>query len=156
LADALDISIEELKEAQKEARDNGILQAVEAGYISQNEADHIFAFIALREAIDRREIVASVLGIGVEDLERAIEDGERIEDLIDDLGLGPVEIRARFREAFETAVQSAVENGDITDEQAEIILNFNNPGRFLNRNQRFGPERPHGFRTNRRPHGFQR
>ena len=148
LADALDISTEELGEARAEAREAWILQAVEEEVITQDEADLLLAAIAFKGTVDKREILANALGISIEELEQARDDGLGLRGLLEELELSPVDVRESLRAAFESSVEDAVSSGAITQEQADLILEFERPGRFLRRMQPSGPWHP------RNPGGF--
>lgn len=54
LAEALDITVDELKAAQETAVANGLKQAVEDGNLTQEQADMMQARMALREYLDER------------------------------------------------------------------------------------------------------
>jgi hypothetical protein len=139
LADALDISLEELGEAQAEAREAWIFQAVEEEVITQDEADLLLAVTAFKDSVDKKEILADALGISLEELEQAREDGLRLRELLEDLDLNPADVREGLRAAFESAVEDALSSGAITQEQADLILEFERPGRFLRRIRHLSP-----------------
>jgi hypothetical protein len=127
LADALDISVEELQQARAEARNAGLEQAVDQGNINQEEADGILAFIALSGAIERKELVAEALGISVDQLEEARLESKPLPVLIEEQGLLPSDFRSNLMEAFETAVEEAASEGEISQEQADLILSWKGP-----------------------------
>jgi hypothetical protein len=148
LADALDISLEELGEARAEAQEAWILQAVEEEVITQDEADLLLAVAAFKNTVDKVELLASALGINLEELEQAREDGLLLRELLEELDLNPADVREDLRAVFESAVEDALFSGAITQEQAELILEFERPGRFLRRIHPFGswhPGRPGDF-----------
>ena len=122
LADALDISVEELQQARDEARSAGLEQAVDQGIITQEEADGILAFIALSGAIERGELVAEALGISVDQLEEARLENKLLPELLEELGLTPADFRENLIDSFEVAVEEAASKGEITQEQADIIM----------------------------------
>lgn len=105
LADALGISVEDLQAARQTAFENAVQQAVDQGVITQEEADTILeeghvgrGENFLRDAeIDMQALLADALGISVEELQAAQEA------------------------AFDAALQQAVDEGTITEEQAELI-----------------------------------
>jgi hypothetical protein len=133
LADALDISLEELGEARAEAREARILQAVEEEVITQDEADLLLAAIAYKGTVNRAELLTNALGISLEELEQAREDGLGQRGLLEELELTPAGVREGLRAAFESSVEDAVSSGAITQEEADLILEFERPGRFLRR-----------------------
>ncbi|MEZ4709154.1 MAG: hypothetical protein R3A44_18245 [Caldilineaceae bacterium] len=77
----------------------------------------------LDEIVDRDAILANVLGITVEELQAARDDGTRLHDLVDELGLDPETVRQELEAAQADAVQQAVEDGVLTEEEAAAILN---------------------------------
>jgi len=98
LADALDISVEELQSAFEDAQAAGISAAVENGKLTQEQADMMSAMQALKEFVDPQALFEDVTGMSTEQFHEARQA------------------------AFQEAVQSAVEAGVITQEQADQIL----------------------------------
>ena len=129
LADALGITVEELHDAREEAKAAAIEQAVDEGIITQRQADLIAAVRILRSAINRGELVASALGITVEELQEARQD-RALRALLVELEMNPAEVKEAVLAEFETFVQQAVEDEIITEEQAELVLG--RPGLVLN------------------------
>ena len=95
-----------------------------------------------REAM--KEVVADALGITVEELEAAKEDGTRLSELAEELGVPIEDVEAAVEAARAEAVAQAVEDGTITQEQADQILSgeFCNKG---NRGNRGNGPRGNGF-----------
>jgi hypothetical protein len=139
LADALDVSLEELGEARAEARQAGILQAAEEEVITQDEADLLLAVAAFKDTVDKAELLANALGINLEELEQAREDGLHLRELLEELDLNPADVREGLRAVFESAVEEALFSGAITQEQADLILEFERPGRFFRRIRHLSP-----------------
>lgn len=109
LAQALGISVEELQAAQQKAQDAALKQAIEQGLITQKQADwlqskgrpspldrRLFAWLS-QNGIDMNALLAEALGISVEELNQA---------------------RAK---AVEIAIDQAVADGKITQEQADLM-----------------------------------
>lgn len=138
LADALDITVEELHEARTEARTAGIQQAVEDEIISQEEADLLIGAIKLRSIINKDELLAAVLGVDGAELEAARVDGRLMRELLEESELDPADVRDGLRTAFEAAVDEAVRSGEITEEQAKQIIEFDGPRRLMERFRRSG------------------
>jgi hypothetical protein len=128
LADELGISVETLQEAQDAAKEAGLAQAIEEGWITEDEADLIQAKQALKDYIDKETLMAEALGISVEDLEAAKEDGTRIRDLVEELGLDMETVRENLEAAHQAAIEAAVEDGVITQEQADQLGEFDHKG----------------------------
>ena len=77
---------------------------------------------ALRQYVDKDKLTAKVLGISVEELQAAREEGKTMETLISELGLDAATVRENMQAAYKEAVQQAVSDGVITQEQADQIL----------------------------------
>lgn len=108
LAAALDITVEELQAAYDTARTAAIQQAVEEGLLTQEQADDLLSneggvghhgmFGFRGGSIDFNALLADALGISVEELEAAQQ------------------------EAKSAVIAQAVEDGAITQEQADLML----------------------------------
>ncbi len=144
LADALGISVETLEDAQEKAQQSALDQAVEKGYLTQKEADLMMARYRLQKYIDPQAILAEALGMSVADLQAAFEDGKTLRELMDEKDLTAAELREAQQAAYEKAIQAALADGVITQEQADLFLNY----RFFG----FGPFG--GFRRGGRHGGF--
>jgi hypothetical protein len=145
LAEALDISVEELEAAQSEAYEAAVDAALEAGTITQEQADYLLARQAVKEAIDREELVAGVLGLTAEEYEAARSEDTSLETLIEEAGLTVAEYQTAISEAYQTAVQELVEAGTISQEQANLVLS---EGAGLGFGRGFGGHGGHGFGGN--------
>jgi hypothetical protein len=148
LAGALDITVEELESAQQEAHAVVIEQALEEGIISEEQADLMLATAELKATIDLDALVAEALGITVETLEEAREEGKTIRDLVEELGLDATTVGENLKAARIAALEQAVADGIITQEQADQILSHPRaglPGHGRARGPR-GFGRPGGFR----------
>lgn len=121
LADALNISVDELQAARQEAAQAALDAAVANGDLTQEQADLMQARQALRGYIDNQALTAQVLGLSVDDLQAAREAGTTMEDLLNDAGLTAAEFRTALQAAHEAAIQQAVEDGVITQEQADAL-----------------------------------
>jgi hypothetical protein len=121
LAEALDISVEELEAAEQEVHEAALAEMVEAGYLTAEEAQLMAARQALKEAIDRGALLAEVLDISATEVEEALADREGMAALIEESGLTEDEFRAAMQTAYEAAVEQAVEDGVITTEQYEAL-----------------------------------
>ena len=126
LAAELGISVDELEAAKEAAHEAAIAQAITDGVITQEEADLWAAGQALREYMDHDAVLADILGLSVEELEAAKEDGS-LRDLVEASGLTPEEMMTAMQAAHETAVSQAVADGVITQEQADQLQEA--PGR---------------------------
>ena len=122
LADALDITVEELEAAQLEARATLIEQAEAEGLITAEQADLLLVLPELRTYMDHETWLAGALGMSVEELQSALEDGVRLPELIAELGLDPAAVHESVQAARAAAIQQAVDDGVITQAQADEIL----------------------------------
>ena len=85
----------------------------------------------LREIIDpevMKEAVANALGLTVEEVEAARADGVTLPELAEEQGVEMEDVRAAAEVAKAAMVQEAVEEGLITEAQAERIVNHPGPG----------------------------
>jgi hypothetical protein len=121
LAEALGISTDELQTARQAAREAALAQALADGEITQEEYDLFQARQALREYTDRDEILATALGISKDELQAALDTGQQIPDLLDELDISQEDLQAATQAAQEAALQQAVNDGVITQEQADQI-----------------------------------
>lgn len=119
LAAALGITVEELQAAQQKAQAARLAQAVEDGTLTQDQANLMLAMQALRGELDHEAIMAEALGLSVEELQAAQEDGT-LRDLL--ANITPAELHANMQAAMTAAVQQAVADNVITQEQADLVL----------------------------------
>lgn len=73
-----------------------------------------------RDAIDA--VVADALGMTVEELQSAKDSGQRLSEIADEQGVDLEDVKTAVEEAKAEMVQQALDDGLITDEQAECIL----------------------------------
>jgi sulfur carrier protein ThiS len=135
LAEALGIEVEELEAAQQAANEAAIQQLLDQGQLSEEQADLASAANVLKSYLDREAFVAEALGISVADLKAAVAEGQTLSDLLDEQGLDSATYRENLAAAEQAAIAQAVEDGVITQEQADQ-LQERGPGRFG-----FGPGR---------------
>lgn len=122
LAEALGITVEELQAAREQAFRESITDAVAAGRITQEQADLLLAMQAIRGTIDRQALLAEALGMTVDEVEAARSEGQTLWDLMFEKEISPSELQTKMQAAYEAAVQQAVADGVITQEQADAIL----------------------------------
>jgi len=118
LAEALGITIEELQAAQLEAKAARINQLVEEGTLTLDQANLMLAVDALKQSVDRGALMLEVLDLTAEEFEAAREDGS-LRDLLSNIT--PAELQEKTQAAFEEALQQAVEDNVITDDQADLV-----------------------------------
>jgi len=119
LAEELGVSVEELQSAMETARDKAIDQAVAEGALTADQAEQMKAFAALRGYLDKEALMAEALGLSVEELRAAHEDGATLPEIYADQGLEMETFQANLRAAYEKAIDEAVSAGVITQEQAD-------------------------------------
>jgi lambda repressor-like predicted transcriptional regulator len=123
LAEALGISIEELQAAREKASTAAMEVAIENGEITEEQASLMQARQALRDYMNPEDLTAKALGITVEELKAAREEGKSLRDLMEELGISEEDLQVAMQTAREAAVQQAVDDGAITREQANLIRN---------------------------------
>jgi polyhydroxyalkanoate synthesis regulator phasin len=106
LADALGISVEELENAQQAALQNWLDQAVTDGDLTQEQADR---FLGRNSPFGR---FAHGFGRG-----GSLADYSTF--LAEELGISVDELEAAMQSAHETAIEQLVNEGYLTEEQAE-------------------------------------
>jgi hypothetical protein len=122
LAEALGISVEELQAARQQVQQAAIDQALADGKLTEEQAALMEAHQALQNYIQKDEMIAKALGIPVDELTAAQEDGQRLPDLITELGIELEDFQSNMQALREEALGKAVQDGIITQEQADQIL----------------------------------
>lgn len=135
LAEEAGVEMETIREALQAAEIEAINEAVANGDMTQEQADEILARMELKGVIktifDRdmaNEIVADVLGISVEELQAAKEEGVRLPELAEEAGVDEADIRDAVETAKADAFAQAVADGLLTQEQADEALSHGGPG----------------------------
>lgn len=135
LADALNISVDELDAAREAAWASLLDQAVADGRLTQSQADAMqngdFALPAylrdLRQDYLPRETVEAVtaeaLGMTVDELTAAREAGQRLPEIAAAQGVELSAVREAVQSALAEALAQAVANGRLTQTQADRLLN---------------------------------
>jgi hypothetical protein len=122
LAEALGISLQELQAARQIVQQAAIDQALADGKITEEQAAMMGAHQALESYIQKDEMITKALGITVDELTAAQEDGQRLTDMIEELGFTQEEFEASMQALRQDALQQAVQDGVITQEQADLML----------------------------------
>jgi lambda repressor-like predicted transcriptional regulator len=95
---------------------------VEEGLITQEQADEMARRRTLREEyLNRAALMAEALGMTVEELEAARAKGQTLTDLLEAQGLDATTVRDRLEEAHEAALEQAVADGILTQEEADAM-----------------------------------
>lgn len=122
LAEALGITVEELQAAREKAFQESIADAVAEGLITQEQADQMLAMHALKSYIDRQALLAEALGMTVDELEAALSEGQTLSDLMSEKGISFSVLQTNMQAALEAALQRAVADGVVSQEQADAML----------------------------------
>jgi hypothetical protein len=122
LADALGISVEELQAAQEKADQAAIDLAVEKGYLTEEQASLMKAQAVVKSYVDSKDLTAQALGLSTQELEDALQEGKNLNDLIEASGLDDETFHEALQAAYAEAIQQAVEDGVITQDQADLLL----------------------------------
>jgi hypothetical protein len=128
LAEALGISPQELAVARQEALDAMLAQAVADGAITQEQADLIKARQALKAYLDPQALFAQALGITPEQLQAYREQGLSLSEILAESGKTAVQAREALQAAYQDAIDKAVADGVITQDQADQIQAGGFPG----------------------------
>ena len=144
LADALDVTVEELQAARETARQAALEQALAEGRITQEQVDRMLSLQAVRSYVERDVLLAEVLDMSLAELQAALEDGATLSTLMADQGLDAAALREALTEAHKEALAQAVVDGVITQEQADALED--GCGRGLMPGGRFAPKGLGGMR----------
>jgi len=123
LAEELGITVDELKAAREAARDKALEQALEDGTITQEQYDQLQVRKALQPYLDQKTMLAEALGVTVEELEET-----PLPDLMEELDIDRETLRENTQAAREAAIQQAIADGVITQEQADALEDRTFPG----------------------------
>ena len=131
LSDALaeiSVTIEELKAAQEAVKDAMIAELVEQGIVTEEQLSLMEAQQALKDYIDYGALMAQAadsLGIELPDAEEALEgkmDPRALMEQLEEKGITIQDLMAAVQDAYENAVNDAVNEGVIDGDQAALIL----------------------------------
>lgn len=121
LADALGISVSELEAAKDAVSDAKLAEKVEEGVIDEETAEDITAVRAFKDSIDKDAILAEALGISEADLNEARNNTVMFDELLEELDLTAEEVRTNGQAIMEQLVQDAIDSGELTEAQAELL-----------------------------------
>jgi polyhydroxyalkanoate synthesis regulator phasin len=126
LAEELDVSVEELKQARQSARDQLIDEAVAAGKLTPEQAearkDGNAKPVERRGKIGRLAVsifgeAAEILGLSGAEVRAGLKEGKSLADLASEQGVSNLE--DELASAIEAKLEQAVSNGNLTQEQAD-------------------------------------
>lgn len=122
LAQALNISVDQLNTARQKAESTLLDQAVANGTLTQAQADLIKARQALQSYIDPNKLLAQALGITTEKLQSYRNQGTSLSQILSQVGKTAIEVRDAEQAAYKNAIQQAVTDKVITQAQADQVL----------------------------------
>lgn len=128
----LGLDLDEVRAAIQAGVTEAINQAVTDGTITQEQADLMLDRMALHilvhDVIDMDSIIANALGITVDELAAARAEGKHVPDLATELGLDLATVRTDIQEGRTAAINQAVIDGTLTQEQADQLLSHQGMG----------------------------
>ncbi len=134
LAEQLGVTVDELDAAQTAVQEAMLAQLVEDGTITQEQLDEMLEMRALHDLAkeifsrdDAQAVIAEQLGLTVEDLAAARDEGTRIYDLAEEQGIDMDTLMTAVSEARTAAFDQAVADGLLTQEQADLLLSQQGP-----------------------------
>lgn len=125
IAAQLGLEMADVRAAAQEATIAAVEQAVVDGTITQEQADAFLARLALQEVAQsiNQQALLQALGITAAELQAYKDEGLNMADIIIELGLDPEAVRAEAQTAREALIQQAIDDGTLTAEQGEQLLN---------------------------------
>lgn len=128
----LGLDLEEVRAAIQAGVTEAINQAVADGTLTQEQANWMLErmelHILVHDTLDMDSIIANALGITVDELAAARAEGKRVPDLVTELGLDLATVRTDIQEGRTAAINQAVEDGILTQEQADWLLSHQGMG----------------------------
>ena len=146
LAEELGLTVEELQQAHQSANAAALEQLVEEGILSEEQAENAKAAAALRAYLDRPSLIAEALGISTEELEAT---GKSLHVILEDQGMDRATFRENLAAATQAAIDQAVAEGVIPQDQADQLQSGTPFGFVPGRG--FWPGRGHGGRIPKAP-----
>jgi hypothetical protein len=133
LADELGISVDELRAAQKETRDELIDAALANGKLTAEQAARLKAFEPgelrgkLRQGVGRImlnvfEAAAKVIGIDQSELRSSLQNGQSLAQIAEANGIGRGELASGMASELRARIQTALAEGTITQEMATRMI----------------------------------
>ena len=147
MAEEKGLTVAEFQEIMTEARQNALDQAVADGVITQEQADQMAAF--KEQAKGRRQQMGAIHGymeaaiaaefdLTEEELQERHAAGETLMDLAGELGMTVEEFTAKMTAARSSALEQAVADGVITQEQADWMQQHMGPNGMMGGSGRGG------------------
>lgn len=150
ILEAQGVTQEDVQAAVLAVVEEAVETAVADGSITQEQADQILAraaeggfkfgrgggkrgghgFGEIFGDLDRQAILADALGITVEELEAYHADGLRLSEIAEEVSVDLADVEEAIKSAMTDAINQAVEDGTITQEQADQLLERVEEGKF--------------------------
>lgn len=127
LAEALGISVEQLRAAQEKAAASSIDEAVASGELAPKQAERMLAWLKLRNYVDLPALAAQALDMTPEQLWAELESGKSPWDLLAERNLDIGTALQKLMTAGKAKLQQAVADGVITQAQADEIAKMRGP-----------------------------
>ncbi len=122
-AEALGVTVEQLRASRLEAAKARLEQAYSQGRLSQAEYEAQLAWLQVRaEYLDPEALLARALGLSVDEVREACTSGKTLRDLLQEQGLDARTFRQQMKEAAVTQVLQALQDGKLTQEQLVRLL----------------------------------
>jgi len=128
LAEELGITVEDLQSAQEAADTRALDQALEDGLITQEQYDQMQLRKTLAPYLDRQTLLAEALGIEVAQLNE-----KTLAEWLEELDLDRDTLQERLQTAVEAALEQAVADGVVTQEQVDTLKDNVFSRQFLSR-----------------------
>ncbi len=134
------MTVIEFRELILRVRDEAIDLAVKNGTLTQEQSDWLNDRGSRRADVDRANqdgwlhtemvtVLAKEFGLSVEELETLLDEGKTYAQIASDKGMTVSEFRVLMVKARSEAIDLAVENGTLTQEQADWMKSRSNMGR---------------------------
>ena len=127
LAKALGITVEQLRSARETAFANTLSQALTEGEVAPKQAERMRTWRKLHPYLNPEALAAKVLDMSPEQLQAALDQGQTLWDLAAERQLDWPSAWGKLMAAGQAAVQQAVADGAITQEQADEVKQMRGP-----------------------------
>ena len=135
LAEELDVSVEELREASENARDSYVEDLVAEGEMTESQAEAVREHVSgrvltgaflnadvtsyLHEALVTK--VASLTNASPDEIRQELEDGRSIEEVANDRGVSSDELRTEITNSVQGVIDRAEEENLVGQEAASML-----------------------------------
>ncbi|MGC9397809.1 MAG: hypothetical protein ACP5HM_01590 [Anaerolineae bacterium] len=116
LAEELDVTVEELQAAREAAHEQVLEQALEDGVITEEQYENAQMRMALRPYLDPQALMAEALGVSEDELAE-----KTLAEWMEELELDRETLIDRLEDAYEAALDQAVADGIITEDEVDDL-----------------------------------